>query len=128
MATAVWPPTETWHLIGDFCDIDDWHPDVNACTLRVVDGALTRILTTVSGEQFIQKRIASKSGLSYTYTTVGSSLPIDRFTATLSMEHGEKSRIEWSANISSDDPAMEKFVVDDIEDGLSAIERLFRSR
>ena len=63
-ATAAWPadfqvkrslelPASTpqvWHLIGDFCDIDDWHPDVSACALKVVDGALVRVLTMGAGD------------------------------------------------------------------------------
>lgn len=120
--------TQVWQLIGDFCDIDDWHPNVNACSLKVVDGSLARILTTDTGQEFTQKRIAFEPGLSYTYKTVSSSLPVENFTATLSIEPGEISRIEWSTNFSSDDPAMEQVIVDEIAAGLSAIERTFASR
>lgn len=141
-ATAAWPadfevkrslelPSSTpkvWHLIGDFCDIDDWHPNVAKCSLKVVDGSLVRVLTTDAGDELIQKRIAREEGLSYTYKTVSSSLPIENFTATLSVQPGENLLIEWIANFSSDDPAMERVVVDDIEGGLSAIESIFTSR
>ncbi len=122
------PATEAWHLIGDFCDFDDWHPNVSACSLKVVDGALVRVLTTDTGEEILQKRIAQEAGLSYTYKTVSSSLPIESFTATLSIEHFGSSLIEWSANFSSNDPAMEQVIVDEIETGMSAIERILVSR
>ena len=124
-------PSETsqvWHLIGDFCDIDDWHPAVSACALKVMDGSLTRVLTMDTGEQVIQKRIAQEEGLSYTYRTVSSALPIEKFTATLSVQPGENLLIEWIANFSSDDPAMENAVVADIEAGLSAIRNIFTAR
>lgn len=117
-------PTETWHLIGDFCDIDDWHPEVRACSLKVVEGRLVRVLTTNAGDEITQQRIAQEAGLSYTYRTVSSSLPIENFTATLSIEPFGNSRVEWSANFTSDDPEMEQYVVDEIEAGLAAIESL----
>ena len=111
-ATAAWPadfqvkrslelPASTpqvWHLIGDFCDIDDWHPKVSSCALKVMDGSLVRVLTT------------------------------DKFTATLSVQPGENLLIEWIANFSSDDPAMERVVVEDIEGGLSGIKNIMTSR
>ena len=119
---------QVWHLIGDFCDIDDWHPKVSSCSLKVMDGSLVRVLTTETGDQMTQKRIAQEKGLSYTYKTVSTNLPIENFTATFSVQPGESLLIEWIANFSSDDPAMERVVVEDIESGLSAIEGIFLSR
>lgn len=115
-------------MIGDFCDIDDWHPNVSACSLKVMDGSLVRVLKMDTGDQVTQKRIAQEEGLSYTYATVNSSLPIERYTATLSIQPGEKLLIEWIANFSSDDPAMENVVVDEVETGLSAIGSMVASR
>ena len=122
------PAKETWHLIGDFCDIDDWHPGVSDCALKVMDGSLVRVLTTRAGDTIIQQSLAQEAGLSYTYKTVSSSLPIDNFTATLSIEPFDKPLIAWSANFSSEDPAMEQVVVEDIEAGLAAIEMILTSR
>ncbi|MDJ0639122.1 MAG: SRPBCC family protein [Paracoccaceae bacterium] len=141
-ATTAWPadfqvkrsielPSSTlqvWQLIGDFCDIDDWHPKISSCALKVMDGSLARVLTTDTGAKVTQKRIAREEGLSYTYKTVSSSLPIENLTATLSVQPGENLLIEWIANFSSDDPDMESVVVDDIEAGLSAIETILASR
>ncbi len=141
-ATAAWPadfqvkrslelPASTpqvWHLIGDFCDIDDWHPKVSSCALKVMDGSLVRVLTTDNGDQVTHKRIAQEDGLSYTYKTISPALPIEKFTATLSVQPGENLLIEWIANFSSDDPAMERVVVEDIEGGLSAIKNIMTLR
>lgn len=119
---------EIWSRIGDFCDIDDWHPSVRSCSLHVVDGALARTITTDAGHDVVHKRIATEPGLSYTYKTMRSSLPIENFVATLSIEPFEKPLIMWSARFSSDDPATEQTIVDEIEAGMSAIEDSFRER
>lgn len=76
----------------------------------------------------MQKRIARESGLSYTYNIIDSSLPIENFVATLSIEPGENVLIEWSANFSSDDPTMEKLVVGEIEAGMLAMESILTAR
>ena len=120
--------TEAWHVVGDFCDIDDWLPGVKACALKVMDGSLVRVLMTDAGQQVIQKRIAREAGLSYTYKTVTADLPFENFTATFAIEPGDMVRIVWTANFSSEDPEMEQVVVQDIEAGLSAIEKMFTAR
>ena len=52
---------EVWNLVGDFCDIDDWHPSLVGCSLKVVDGGLHRVLTATDGAEFIEK--AHRSGI-----------------------------------------------------------------
>ncbi len=122
------PAVEVWRLIGDFCDIDDWHPNVSACSLKAADGSLVRVLTTVSGDEIVQKRIAEEPGLSYSYKTVSASLPIEKFTATLSIEPYGTPLIMWSASFSSDDPATEQIIVEEIETGIAAIENILKAR
>ena len=55
---------DVWNMIGDFCDIDDWHPAVTTCVLKVIDGSLHRVLTLTNGSEFVEKRIAVEPGLS----------------------------------------------------------------
>lgn len=114
--------TEVWNVVGDFCDIDDWHPNLQACTLKVIDGRLHRSVTTVAGTVFLEKRIAADPGLSYTYTAVHSPLPIENFTATFSIEPLDGSLISWSVRFSSDDPQMEAVVAEMLDVGIAAIE------
>ena len=116
------PSFEVWRVIGDFCDIDDWHPGVTDCELKVIDGRLNRVLTTGDGGRFQEQRIATEAGLSYTYRIVDSPLQVARYAATLSVEPGEGARVTWSASFSSDDPAMEGVVTGLIEAGLEGIE------
>lgn len=119
------PMTDVWHVVGDFCDVDDWHPDLSGCALRVIDGQLHRVLTTVDGAEFVERRIAVEPGLSYTYRIVSSPLPVEGYTATFSIAPGEGSVISWSARFSSEDPAMEAVVGGILESGLAAIESSF---
>ncbi len=93
-----------------------------------MDGSLVHVLTTQDGVAVTQKRIAHEASLSYTYKTVGASVPIENYTATLSVEPLGTSMVEWYAHFSSDDPAMEQRVVDEIEAGLAAIEVLLALR
>ena len=119
------PSEAIWSVIGDFCDIDDWHPNVTACALKVSDGALVRVVTTKEGKETVHQRIAKEAGISYTYKSALSPLPVENFVATLSIEPFERPLIVWSARFSSEDPATEQVIVDEIETGLSAIEEHF---
>lgn len=117
---------EVWRLIGDFCDIDDWHPGVRSCDLKATEGGLYRVLVTGDGAEFQEQRIAAEQGLSYTYRITKSPLPIDGYTATLSVEPVGGALVAWSARFSSEDPAMEDAVAALIEAGLAGIETMFR--
>ncbi|AVO36832.1 SRPBCC family protein [Pukyongiella litopenaei] len=114
-------PDAAWNLIGDFCDIDDWHPAVSTCELKVIDGALHRILATTDGAKLVEKRVASEPGHSYTYRITDSPLPVEKYTATLSITRGDSSTITWSGRFSSDDPQSEALIAGIYETGLAAI-------
>ena len=119
------PKADVWRLVGGFCDVDDWHPSIIACEVKVIEGKLHRILTTNSGETFVDRRIAKESGLSYTYRSSQSPLPVDNFIATLSVEPNDGAEVTWSVNFSSEDPAMEGKVIELIETGLAGIKDRF---
>ena len=117
--------TEVWHVVGDFCDIDDWHPDIAACATRVIDGRLHRVVTTGDGAEWLHQRIASEPGLSYTYRLTNAALPVERYTATFSVEPLDGAVVSWSVRFTSDDPAVEAAVTAFIEAGLAAIDAAF---
>ena len=114
--------TDVWHKIGDFCDIDDWHPDITTCALKVVDGRLHRVVSMQDGSKISEQRIAAEQGLSYTYKINASPLPLDSYTATLAVEPLNGTQITWSARFSSDDASMEAMVQNLIATGLASIE------
>ncbi|WP_299851640.1 SRPBCC family protein [uncultured Roseovarius sp.] len=116
---------QAWNVVGDFCDIDDWHPAVSSCSLKVIDGSLHRILNTTSGAEFVEKRIAVEPGLSYTYSIVSSPLPVENYIATLSVETLKSTTITWEGRFKSDDPSMEDTIAGIYESGLAAVEEQF---
>lgn len=117
--------TQVWSLIGDFCDIDDWHPDIKACMLKVIDGRLHRVLTDTDGSESVQQRIAVEPGLSYTYKILSSPLPLEKYTATFSIEPHDGSRVTWSARFSTDDLRTGAAIAEMYDTGLSAIASVF---
>lgn len=119
------PKADVWRMVGGFCDVDDWHPSIIACEVKAVEWTLHRVLTTNSGETFVDQRIAKEKGLSYTYKLSQSPLPVDNFIATLSVEPNNGSRITWSADFSSEDPSVEAKVIELIETGLAGIKNNF---
>ena len=116
------PAADTWQRVGDFCDVDDWHPALKGCTLKVIDGSLHRVLTTEEGAELVQKRIAAEPGLSYTYRLVSSPLPVEKYTATFSIAPTGGSLISWSVRFTSDDPTAESEIAEMLETGLAAME------
>ena len=113
--------TLVWNLVGDFCDIDDWHPRISSCALKVSDGRLHRVMTPVDGAIFEEQRIAAEHGLSYTYKLAESPLPVENYIATFSVEQVDGVVITWSARFSSEDPSVETEVIGMIEAGLEGI-------
>ena len=121
------PSTQVWHVVGDYCDIDDWHPDISTCRMTVEGGKLFRVLTTTAGDEITEQRIAAEQGLSYTYKLSDGGGPITKLTATLSIEPNDGTLLSWAARFSSDDPAVEARVISMFETGLAAIKRHFES-
>ena len=120
------PPHEIWQAIGDFCDIDDWHPAIASCALKAQDGAVHRLLTLEDGAEFLEKLVAfDAAGLNYTYSIVSSPLPLTDYTATLSVTAGDPSTVAWSGRFSSDDPGMEAVFGGIYDAGLAEIEARF---
>ena len=116
---------EVWNVMGDFCDLDDWHPAFVGCQLKAIDGGLHRILTMDGGGAFVEKLVASEPGLSYTYSIVEGPLPLERYTGTMSITPGQPVEVTWSSRFKSPDPAMEGAVIGVYESGLEALAAQF---
>lgn len=121
------PSYEVWNLIGDFCDIDDWHPDLRRCTLKVIDGRLHRVLATNDGAEIVEQLVATEAGLSLTYSTKTAPFPAERYVTTLSVEPIDGTQVRWSARFKSDDPTAEAAVIEMFEAGLAAIKARFET-
>lgn len=117
---------DVWNVIGDFCDLDDWHPAFVGCALKTRDGGgVHRILTTQDGGQFVEKLIATEPGLSYTYSIIEAPVPLERYTGTLSIAPGDPTEVTWSSRFKSADPEMEGLITGVYEAGLAALETHF---
>lgn len=117
---------EVWNVIGDFCDLDDWHPAFVGCALKTREGGgVHRILTMDGGAEFVEKLIATEPGLSYTYSIVEAPVPLERYTGTLSIAPSDPVEVTWSSRFKSADPEMEALVAGVYEAGLAALQAHF---
>ena len=79
-------PARAWEVIGDFCGISTWHPEVKACELSEVMGAKLRIFTRADGgtirEQLVEQNNESMRMRSL---LLDGALPVSNYQATLSV-------------------------------------------
>ena len=75
------PLDEVWAVVGDFGNLDAWHPWVPACELAA-DGE-TRIMR--AGEQVVaQERLLEQRDYAHVYTVDHGPFPMDEYRAELS--------------------------------------------
>lgn len=115
------PADVVWNTIGDFCDLDDWHPAVTSCVLKSPEKGVHRIVTVEGAGDFLEKLVAQEPGLSYTYSILETPLPLERYTGTLSIERGDSVTVTWSSRFKSSDPAMEAVVGGLYDAGLASL-------
>ncbi|MCJ2014441.1 SRPBCC family protein [Methylobacterium sp. J-076] len=86
------PPAAVWALVGDFCAIGKWHPQVERCILSsdeddesvrvqvrglVVKGGLGTIVEVETGRD--------EAAMTYSYSFVQGPLPVSAYNASLSV-------------------------------------------
>ena len=123
------PPAAVWSLIGGFCDIARWHPQVTRCTLSSESGAPVRALVTAGGLGTLIEIETARDEIasSYSYTLVSGPLPVKNYAATLSVEPiGKGSTITWTARFEAEGMSEAEAVADIAgvyEAGLAGIAR-----
>jgi hypothetical protein len=110
-----------WNVIGDFCDIDDWHPGIVNCVLEARGGAIHRQLTLGDGALVLEKLVASAPGVSYDYVIVDAPLPITGYSSTVSVSAGSPTTVTWVGNFNSDVPDMQGALQGLYDGGLAAV-------
>ena len=116
-----------WQVIGDFCDIDDWHPGIVSCVLEARDGAVHRQLTLGDGAPVLEQLIMSATpGISYTYKIVEAPLPITNYVSTVSLTPGNPTKVTWEGTFDSDVPDMKGAIQGLYDGGLGALAALFK--
>jgi hypothetical protein len=94
-ATVPGKPKEVWDKIGSFCSIKNWHPVVAKCEKSKDGGVTYRTLTTKDGAK-IKEKLVKKTDASYTYEIIESPLPVQNYSATISVAaEGDQTKVEW---------------------------------
>lgn len=114
-----------WQAIGDFCDLDDWHPGIVSCVLEARDGAVFRQLMLGDGTPVLEQLVSATPGASYTYTIVEAPLPITDYVSTVSVSSGNPTIVTWEGTFNSDVPDMEGAIQGLYDGGLGAISERF---
>lgn len=124
-ATVAADSATVWSAIGDFCDIDDWHPGIVSCVLEARDGMVHRQLTLGDGAPVLEQLVASEPGVSYSYKIVEAPLPITDYASTVSVTEGNPTIVTWAGTFKSDVPEMEGAIQGLYDGGLAAISARF---
>ena len=98
-------PTAVWSAIGEFCAIKEWLPPVGTC---ILDGkkSPTRTLVTKDGSAaFVEFQTARNDAKHfYSYRFLSSPLPIEGYTATISVaaKSAGVSTVTWQGSYTPD--------------------------
>jgi hypothetical protein len=89
---------KAWAVIGEFCDVAKWHPDVASCTMGEREGKPARTVTLKDGGVIVDKLDAyDPSTLTYVISTVESPWPIQWMMAKLSTKPDDEggAGVKW---------------------------------
>lgn len=114
-----------WQAVGDFCDVDDWHPGIMNCVLEARDGAVHRLLTLGDGAPVLEQLVSSEPGQSYSYKIIEAPLPITDYVSTFSVTLGNPTTVTWEGTFKSDVAEMEGAIQGLYDGGLGAISERF---
>lgn len=117
--------TTVWQAVGDFCDLDDWHPGIVSCVLEARDGVVHRQLTLGDGAPVLEELVSSKPGESYSYKIIEAPLPVTDYVSTFSVTSGNPTTVTWEGTFKSDVAEMEGAIQGLYDGGLAAISQRF---
>jgi hypothetical protein len=91
-------PDLIWLGIGDFCEIEDWHPAVAECDEHDEEDVEYRTLTLADGGA-IEERLTEDGDNTYSYEIISGPLPVRNYRATFRVSEAEGgTRIDWWAH------------------------------
>lgn len=128
------PASAVWALVGHFCAIQFWHPQVERCILSADDDddgirAQIRGLVVKGGLGTIVEveTARDEAGRSYSYSLIQGPLPVRAYNATLAVRpNGTGCTVIWSATFDAEGMADAEAVADIagvFEAGLAGIAR-----
>lgn len=95
-------PAAMWKVVGDFCDIQNWHPAVAKCELSTRDGKRIRTLTlkgSPTPPPLVEEETARDDAkMTYTYTILSGPLPVKNYTSTLAVSADDDGggAVKWT--------------------------------
>lgn len=100
------PPSAVWALVGDFCAIGQWHPQVERCILSsdedddAVRVQLRGLVVKGGGGTIVEVETArDDAAMTYSYSFVKGPLPVSAYNASLSVRpNGTGSTVIWSGS------------------------------
>lgn len=95
---------QVWKQVEPFCSLSEWHPAVEKCDLRRLDGKLERVITLKNGA-VIEERLLDSSAAKHkiTYSILAAPLPVKDYSASLILTpSGKDTKIVWEAKFTSD--------------------------
>lgn len=100
------PPAAVWALVGDFCAIGRWHPQVERCILSADEDDDTvrvqlRGLVVKGGRGTVVEveTARDEAAMTYSYSFVQGPLPVSAYNASLSVRpNGAGSTVVWSGS------------------------------
>ena len=98
--TIAAPPAAVWAVIGGFCDIARWHPEVEGCTLAQAETGPVRSLVAKGGLGTIVERETARDDrrMSYAYALIRGPLPVRDYASTLGVApNGTGATVTWRA-------------------------------
>lgn len=104
------PPAAVWALVGEFCAIELWHPQVERCILSREDDddgirAQIRGLVTKGGLGTIVEveTARDEAAMSYSYSFIQGPLPVRAYNATLAVRpNGAGATVIWTATFDAE--------------------------
>ncbi|GJE44226.1 SRPBCC family protein [Methylobacterium soli] len=126
------PPAAVWAIMGDFCAIEHWHPQVKRCFLSEddEDGAAAlpvRRLFTTERESIIVEVETDRDEVSMSYSSrlLGGPVPVKNYSSTIAVtSNGAGALVTWRATFDADavsDAEAVTFIAGSYERGLAGI-------
>lgn len=93
-------PDKVWEVIGEFCDIKQWHPAIAKCELSGKGNSQQRHLTLQDGAMMVEQQVTRKDSQHlYSYTIVDGPLPLENYQSTIMVTpSGRGSLITWTGS------------------------------
>jgi len=88
------PASEVWALVGEFNDLERWHPAVTM-SKQLAD---QRYLTLADGAEIVEQETArDNAAMSYSYRILSGPLPVEDYQATINVSSisANESTVTW---------------------------------